>query len=137
MIKNYLKPIEHIKDTFNKIGIYQLKCNNCPMKYVGQTGRNFRTRFKEHKPISKFAQHVLDTQHTYDTIEKTMDILHIERKGPQLNTSERFYKHSLSAQKFQMNDTYIDIHNPIFNIIIKHIPHNNKPLTNTPSPITT
>jgi hypothetical protein len=94
--------------------MYQLKYD-CPLKCVGQTGRNFRTRFREHiqairnnKPNSKFAQHILDTQHTYDTIEKTMDVLHIEKKGPLLNTWERFYIHSLSVQKRQMNYTYTD-----------------------------
>jgi hypothetical protein len=56
----------------------------------------------------KFAQHILDTQHTYDTIEKTMDILHIEKKGPLLNMWERFYIHNLSVKKLQMNDTYKD-----------------------------
>jgi hypothetical protein len=27
-----------------------------------------------------------------------------------------------------MNDTYTDIHNPIYDLIIKHIPHNNNHL---------
>jgi hypothetical protein len=55
------------------------------------TGRNFLTHFKEHikainpnKPNSKFAQNILDTKHTYDTISKTMDKLHI-KKGPPAN----------------------------------------------------
>jgi hypothetical protein len=71
------------------------------------------------KPNSKFAQHMLDTQDTYDTIEKTMDIFHFGRNSPHLNALERFYIHNLSAQKLQMNDTYTDIHNPIFNLILK------------------
>jgi hypothetical protein len=86
-MKNHLKSNKHTRDTFNKSGINQLKCNDCPLKCLGQTGRNFRTYFNEHiqaiktnKPNSKFAQHVIDTQHTYDIIEKTMDILHIEEK---------------------------------------------------------
>jgi hypothetical protein len=68
------------------------------MRKENQTGRNFRTRFKEHiqairthKQSSKFAQHVLDTQHTYGTMEETMDILQFGKKGAQLNTLERFY----------------------------------------------
>jgi hypothetical protein len=73
-------------------------------------------------------------QHTYDTIKKTMDILHIEKKGRLLNMWEHFYIHSLSAQKLQMNGTYTDKHNPIFDLIIKYIPHNNKSLTNSPAP---
>jgi hypothetical protein len=45
--KTHLKPRKHITDTFNESGIYQLKCNNCPLNCVGQTGGNFRTRSKE------------------------------------------------------------------------------------------
>jgi hypothetical protein len=28
--------------------VYQLQCADCPRRYVGQTGRTFKTRFKEH-----------------------------------------------------------------------------------------
>jgi hypothetical protein len=140
-IKNHLKPRKHISNIYNESGIYQLKCKSCPLKYVGPTGRNFQTRFKEHiqairtnKPNSKFAQHILDTQHTYGTIDETMDILHFGKKGPQLNTLERFYIHNLCTQKLQINDTYTDTYNPIFNLIQRHITHNNKPLTKTPPP---
>jgi hypothetical protein len=66
--------------------------------YIGQTGRNFSTRYKEHtqairtnKPNFKYAQHILDTQHTYGRIENTMDVLHIERKGPVMNTWECYH----------------------------------------------
>jgi hypothetical protein len=34
------------------------------------------------RPNSKFAQHILDTQHTHDTVEETTDILHIKKKEP-------------------------------------------------------
>jgi hypothetical protein len=33
-----------------------------------------------------------------------------------------------------MNNTYTAIHNPIFDLIIKHIPHNKKSYTNTSPP---
>jgi hypothetical protein len=42
-----------------------------------------------------------------------MDILHIEKEVSLLNTWERFYIHSLSAQKLQMNTTYTGTHNII------------------------
>jgi hypothetical protein len=70
-IKNHLKTKKHIPNIYDESGIYQLKCSSCPLKYVGQTDRNFHTRFKEHiqairtnKQSSTFAQHILDTQHT-------------------------------------------------------------------------
>jgi hypothetical protein len=58
------------------------------------------------------------------------------KKIPLLNTWEHFHIHSLSAQKLQMSDKYTDIHNKIFDVIIKYISHNNKSLTNSP-PTTT
>jgi hypothetical protein len=82
------------------------------MKYIGQTGRNFRTRFKEHirdirfnKDNSKFAQHILNTQHKYGPINKTMDILHIEKKSQKLNTLERFEIYKLTKEKTQTMHT--------------------------------
>jgi hypothetical protein len=66
------------------------------------------THPNKNKPNSKFAQH------TYNTIEKAMNILHRRRQ-------------------LQINDTYTDIHNPIFDLITKHILHNNESLPNSPS----
>jgi hypothetical protein len=67
MIRHHLKPENLNSD------ICQLKCNDCQLKFVGCTGRSFRTHFKEHieavrtnKQNSKFAQHILDAQYTYD-----------------------------------------------------------------------
>jgi hypothetical protein len=88
-IKNHLNPRKHISDIYNESGIYQPKGSSCPSKYVGQTGRNFRTRYKEHtqairtnKPSSKLAQYILDTQHIYGKMEETMDILQLGKKVP-------------------------------------------------------
>jgi hypothetical protein len=33
---------------YNNIGIYQLICLEYPKNYIGQTGRTFKTRYKEH-----------------------------------------------------------------------------------------
>jgi hypothetical protein len=101
-----------------------MNCKDCELKYIGQTGRDFRTRYKEHiqairtnNPNSKYAQHILDTQHTYSNTQETMDILHFEKKGPLMNTLEQY---SLWKENLQLNDIYTDIHNPIFNAIINH-----------------
>jgi hypothetical protein len=73
-------------------------CKDCELKYIGQTERTFRTRYKEHiREIktngqkSKFAQHILDTTHNYDTIEQTMEILHLEKKGKMLSALESYH----------------------------------------------
>jgi hypothetical protein len=84
----------------NITGEYHLQCADRPQKYVGQTGRTFRTRFKEHirntKDIiqnSKFVQHILHTKHEYEIMEKTIKILHTEKHGQmlQVDTYERFH----------------------------------------------
>jgi hypothetical protein len=66
-------------------------------KYIGQTGRTFRIRYKQHindiktnEQNPKFAQHILDTQDSYNTIDQSIKILCKEKKGPKLNTLERF-----------------------------------------------
>jgi hypothetical protein len=46
-IQNILKPHIQTKD-YNRSGIYQMKCLDCPLKYTGQTGRTFIVRYKEH-----------------------------------------------------------------------------------------
>jgi hypothetical protein len=96
--KQYLSWYHHLKprlpktDIYNQSGIYQLKCNDCSLKYIGQTGRTFKTRYKEHiyairtnKLNSKYAEHILDTGHTYGTINETVDVMRIKKEGRLLN----------------------------------------------------
>jgi hypothetical protein len=81
------------------------------MKYIGQTGRTFKARFKEHiqdkrtnRHNSNYAQHILDTGHAYNTMDQTMKILHIEKKGHKLNTVERFEKYTLTNKALQLKE---------------------------------
>jgi hypothetical protein len=59
----------------------------------------------------------LDTGHTYRSVINTMKVLKMQRKGKHLNTLERYYIYEMRKDGLQMNDTYIDTHNPIFEII--------------------
>jgi hypothetical protein len=70
-----------------------------------------------------FAQHILDTGHAYNTIDETMKVLHIEKKGQKLNTLEHFQIYNLTKKSVQLNDTHTLTHNPIFDILIKTYPH--------------
>jgi hypothetical protein len=72
-IKHLLRAKESNNGKYNLSGVYQLQCADCPQKDVGQTGRTFRTIFKEHirdirnnGQSSKFAQHILNIGHGYD-----------------------------------------------------------------------
>jgi hypothetical protein len=68
------------------------------MKYTGQTGRSFCTRFQEHlrdfiyaKGKSTFFQHLLENGHATGPIEEIMDTNHFTSKGGLMNTLEKFY----------------------------------------------
>ncbi|PNF43062.1 hypothetical protein B7P43_G02713 [Cryptotermes secundus] len=90
-------------DKYNLSGVYQIQCANCPLKYVGQTGRTFKVRFREHirdiksnGQSSKVAQHALDTTHGYSTTDKILEVLYIGKKGRTLDTYERFHIYETS-----------------------------------------
>jgi hypothetical protein len=53
-------------------------------------------------------------------IVDTLSILHREKKGVLMNTLEQFHIHKLTKENLQLNDTYKDTYNPIFDLIIKH-----------------
>jgi hypothetical protein len=63
-----------------------MKCLDCPLKYIGQTGRTFNIRYKEYIQAirinnnSVYSNHMLNIGHTYGTITDTMNILRTENK---------------------------------------------------------
>lgn len=105
----------------------------------------FKIQFKEHvqvikanKQNSMFDQQIIDTQHTYDKINNTMEALHIEKKGQLLNTLQGFQINNPPPKHQQMNNTSEDTHDPIFDLIInkKNNPatENLYPLPHSPHP---
>jgi hypothetical protein len=119
-------PTEH-NNKYNSPGIYKLKCKDCPLQYIGKTGRSFNTRFKEHiraikynRETSGYAKHILRSGHSYGNIKDTMDIIKVEGKGKHLDTLERFHIFCAYKQNTHLNDNNIDVRNPIFNIVYKH-----------------
>jgi hypothetical protein len=61
---------------------------DCPLKYIGQTGR-----YKEHMQAirnnnsnSGYSNHILNAGHNYGTITNTTDIIRTHRKGKHVNT---------------------------------------------------
>ena len=73
-------------NTFNKCGVYQLTCQDCKRKYIGQTERPFQIRFQQHfrdfkygNGKSKFTQHLIENRHSIAPMENTMEVLHITK----------------------------------------------------------
>jgi hypothetical protein len=97
---------------------------DCPLKYVGQTGRTFYIRNKEHIQAirnnngnSGYSNYILSTRHTYGSITDKMNIIKIEKKRKKhLYTLEKYHIHKVGTNRLHMNDTYsyIDTYNPIF-----------------------
>jgi hypothetical protein len=124
-IQNLIRPHQQ-QDKYEKSGVYQMKCMDCPLKYIGQTGRTFKTRYKEHIQAirnnngnSGYSNHMLNTRHSYGSMTDTMEVVKTERKGRHLNTLKKYYIYKTRKQKLQMNDACVDIHNPIFEVMLE------------------
>jgi hypothetical protein len=79
-----------------------MKCQDCPLKYIGQSGRTFHTRYKEHIQAIKnnnsnsgYSNHILNTE---------------DRKEKKLG---KYYVYKVSKHNLQMNVTSMVTHNAI------------------------
>jgi hypothetical protein len=116
------------QDKYSKSGIYKLTCPDCSKVYVGQTGRNFYTRYDEHKRAfryntsqSKYAKHAIEQGHRFGNLENIMEILQFQKKGYHLNTIERYHIHKEVKNNNHLNEDYTDTSNNIFNTIIEQL----------------
>ncbi|CAH3115561.1 unnamed protein product, partial [Porites lobata] len=46
--------------------LYKIKCCDCQVSYIGETGRNLSTRLTEHKRATRNGDHHLQTKHQID-----------------------------------------------------------------------
>jgi hypothetical protein len=113
-------------------GVYRFKCGGCPYIYIWQTGRPFKTQYKEHiREIknngenSKSALHIQNTGHRCTNMEETLDVLHVQHEGRMMNTVESYHIYEAYKHGTQLNDALIEPYNPIFAIIRKNQPNNN------------
>jgi hypothetical protein len=125
-LQNNLSLFHNPLDKFTKSGVYKLTCQSCQKAYVGQTGRDFHTRYKEHKRAfkhnpqqSNFTKHVTEHKHTFGNVETIMTVLQVHRNSTHLNTIERFYIHK-EALDNHLNEDHTDTSNPIFNTILNN-----------------
>jgi hypothetical protein len=108
---HHLTPNPQPLDPFTRSGVYRPSCPDCRKAYIGQTGRNFRTRYNEHKrafqynhQFSKYALHAATQQHISGNIQECMHILHTQNKGANLNTIERFHIFKEASTNNHLND---------------------------------
>ena len=115
-LSNLLFNVKDKQNKFKKSGVYKIDCEECSSLYIGQTGRNFETRFKEHyasyrlkKRNSNFANHFLDTNHSFPNVNN-LKILHVEQKGRKLDVLENIeiYKNKHNSNVNLLN-TQIDL----------------------------
>lgn len=94
-------------DRHRQSGVYKITCPECNSVYIGQTGRSFTARYKEHVAAARhnhpershFAKHLLDSGHTL-TDNHNLEIIHNCNKGLRLNVLEK-----LEITRYENNGT--------------------------------
>ena len=109
------------KHNENSSGIYEIACNTCKLKYVGQSGRDITTRYKEHiryirtnNSTSAYATHILDLRHEYGTAKDTLKLIQQCRKGQQMNSWENLYIQMYQQQGVLISEQQVYEHSPLY-----------------------
>ncbi|XP_061725625.1 uncharacterized protein LOC133531428 [Cydia pomonella] len=110
-----------------KSGVYKLTCDNCNKVYVGQTGRNFTTRYKEHVASyrhnhpekSNFAKHLIDSGHALPE-NHSFDILHVCEKGLRLSVLEQLEIIRYNNRGMILNEQLNVASSPLLRIFPSH-----------------
>jgi hypothetical protein len=97
-----------------------MKCLNCSLKYIRQTGIIFHTRYKVHLQAirnnnsnSGYSSHILNTGHTYGSITDTIDTISKQKEEKHFNALEKYHI-NISKNTWYMNGANIDTLNPVF-----------------------
>ena len=113
------------QNKFTQSGVYKLTCPDCGKAYIGQTGRDFTSRYNEHKrsfrnntSTSKFAKHLNDHLHAFGPIKDVTQVVQFHKKGPPLNTIEQFHIHKEAASHNHLNDEHTITPNRLFDTIL-------------------
>ena len=125
-LANLLTHRIHTQDKYSQSGVYKLTCPDCHKTYVGQTGRQFSTRYREHRTAwynnsntSNFAKHLTEATHSFGPMNEIMEIVQYHRKSSHLNTIEKFHIHTEFAKNNHLNDPQTILPNAIFDSLIK------------------
>jgi hypothetical protein len=80
----------------------------------------------QHK--SRFAQHLLEYNHSIDLIDSNIEVFHPTNKGKQMDSLEKFNIYKVTYENVQINDKNTSKLNAIFDTIIRE--EFNRRLTN-------
>jgi hypothetical protein len=122
-IGKLLTPKNPNRDPYSQLGTYRLTCPDCGKVHIGQTGRQFSVRYNEHKAAfrhnhnNSFAKHLNESAHSFSPMRDIMHILQYCKKGPHLNTLERFHIHTEASNQNHLNDDLTIFPNPIFDAL--------------------
>ena len=112
-LQKLLVPKPQTLDKYSRSGAYKQTCPDCNKAHVGQTGRSFTQRFKEHKNAfrsnrntSNYAKHALEHSHPFGPIHETMQISQYQGKGAHLNTTERYFIYREFSNNNHLNDEF-------------------------------
>ena len=89
----------------DKSGVFRLQCNDCPVIYVGQSGRKIKDRISEHERAvrlntpekSPFAAHLLASGHTFE-----------ETVGTRLLHREDTYRKRIALENLEIKKASFD-----------------------------
>lgn len=120
-IRNTLFNAKEKQDHMERCGLYRLNCPQCSASYIGQTGRSFKTRLKEHlKTRNNEFLHLREADHMVpDTF--LPKILHFCSKSTKLNLLESLEINKLKRDKnyFTLNEQ-TDLHtSPLLNLKLR------------------
>lgn len=126
-LERILNKNKNNSDLGNKTGVYKIACNDCSKFYIGQTGRSFQKRFKEHLPRavnvqkSNFAEHLVNENHGYSDLTTNLEALHICNKGRTMTALENFeiYKAAKTRPHDLLNDKCTLLPNILFDTLLK------------------
>ena len=96
MVKQISNDQTEEKDRGGLSGVYRLNCGQCDSVYIGETGRKFSTRMKEHERSkvngdnkSWFGKHCNEEQHTNEPAEQNVEIIRVENNAKKRKLKEQ------------------------------------------------
>lgn len=123
-LTNYFFNCKDSVSKYNHSGVYKISCPDCEGIYIGQTGRSFNTRYKEHsnsfkknKNDSTIATHCRDNQHKFAPLDN-LQILHRVPKSSKLNLLEslEIFKQKHNNEHCLLNDQVDLWYSPLFEV---------------------